>query len=161
MLTIIDLIKDKSIWNQFVDVLNEIDDKLKDNYKIKRLRLDQMICFPVLLKDGDIVCFSGMQKITDDIYRVASRYYIRKKYREHFTRAHRNRQTYHWKYVVPYQLEMAKGKTTIFTTHLCKSDRSFEYLVDEVSKSLGKSVTYIGEQKIFNVVQKVGLIHGN
>ena len=63
--------------------------------------------------------------------------------------------------MVPYQLEMAKGKTTIFTTHLCKSDRSFEYLVDEVSKSLGLPVTYVGEQKIFNVVQKVGLIHGN
>jgi len=159
MLTIIDLLKDDSIWDQFLEVLEEIDDELKDNYTIKNLRLDEMICFPVLFKNDDIVCFSGMQKISDQIYRVATRYYIRKKYREHFVRSHSKRQTYHWKYLVPYQLEMAKGKTTIFTTHLCKSDRSFQYLVNEVSKSLGRKVTYVSEEKIFgNKIQKVAVI---
>lgn len=156
---IVDLIEDDSIWNQFIEVLSEIDDKLKDNYTLENLKLEQMICFTVLLKDDDIVCFSGLQKIEEDLYRVASRYYIRKKYREHFTRQFLERKSYNWRYLVPYQLKRAENKTTVFSTHLCKSDKSFELIVDQASKVLNRKITFIGEQKIFNVVQKVALIH--
>lgn len=154
---IVDLIEDDSIWNQFIEVLSEIDDKLKDNYTLENLKLEQMICFTVLLKDDDIVCFSGLQKIEEDLYRVASRFYIRKKYREYFVR--QEKKFYNWEYLVPYQLKRAENKTTVFSSHLFKSDKGFDYVVNKASEILNRKITFIGEHKIFNVVQKVALIH--
>jgi len=159
---IVDLIEDNSIWNQFIEVLSEIDDKLKDNYTLENLKLEQMICFTVLLKNDDIVCFSGLQKIEEDLCRVASRYYTRKKYRasKYFKKIDSiTNKAYNWRYLVPYQLEKAGNRTTIFTMHLIKSDKTFERILDQISNVLNREITYIGEQKIFNVTQKVALIH--
>ena len=91
------------------------NDKLKDNYTLENIKLQEMICFCMLMYNDDIVGFSGLQRKPlwpepfgdweDNTPRVNSRCYIAPKFRQYKIRGDRIR--YPWKYLAPYQIEMA------------------------------------------------------
>jgi len=81
---------------------------LKYNYTMERLRLDQMLTYDVLInmENLEIVCMSGLQRITDDIGRVSSRYYVPPKYSDRWHRKKRFRPN--WDYLIPNQIRVAR-----------------------------------------------------
>lgn len=89
-----------------LDNIAKSDDKLKANYTLKQLKLDQMLCFCLLLDDNKIVAFSGLQRWKDKTARVNSRCYITPEYRQYSIRGQRVR--YPWKYLAPYQIKVAE-----------------------------------------------------
>ena len=104
-----------------LDNIAQSKDKLKANYTLKQLKLNQMICFCLLYNDGQLVGFSGLQKWKDGTARVNSRCYITPEYRQYKVRGERVR--YPWKYLAPYQIKIADklGYTKLFwSTELYK-----------------------------------------
>lgn len=148
-------LKTDDILDKVLPVLDEVEGDIKHNYTLKNLKLDTMITFPVLFIDGEVVAFSGLQDTGGEFQRVATRYFIRKPWRQHFIKENRIR--YNWRYLVPWQLERAT-KQCMFTSHLYRSDKAFMLTCRHASEMLGRDVHYIGEYEINKVIQKVGMI---
>lgn len=86
MKKIIDFAKnfDSTLWEQFQNYLETTEDELKDNYK--GLNPQEFICFPVVIVDNTIVCFSGLQTNKErwgtGIGRCSTRMWIHPDYRQ-------------------------------------------------------------------------------
>lgn len=134
-------------------------DKLKSNYTLERLKLEQMICFCLLYEDDKIVGFSGLQKFEGDIARVNSRCYITPEYRQYKIRNERVR--YPWKYLAPYQIKVAEklGYTNLFwSTELYKRpEKTMNLTIQYASQYLPKGWQYkrLGYKNINGVKQEV------
>ena len=131
---------------------------LEKNYTLKNLKLDLMITFDVLLDKENLVCFGGLQKITDEIARVSSRHYVSPKYVKGFNRG-KNRFRPNWQYIVPKQIKTAEDlnyKGLFWSAHIYKS----EYLFNLTCKNAMlysdyEFVPFDGEYSIYNTPQRV------
>lgn len=99
------------IWEILEEELKKIsnsDLKLKHNYTLERLKLDQMLSYDILIDTSsfEIVCMSGLQQINKDVGRISSRFYSSKKYADRWRRIKRNRPN--WDYLIPNQIKKAR-----------------------------------------------------
>jgi len=76
---------DSVIWEKTLENIVNGDDELKNNYI--NLTPRDFVCWPVLIDNNEIVCFSGLQinysRWSDKFARINSRFYISPKYRHH------------------------------------------------------------------------------
>lgn len=143
-----------------LDKISKSNDKLKINYTLERLKLDEMICFCLLLDDEKLVGFSGLQKWENNTARVNSRCYITPEYRQYTIRNKRIR--YPWKYLAPYQINVADKlgyKKLFWSTELYKRPgKTMDLTIEYASKYLPKGWKYKrldGHYNIKGVQQEV------
>jgi hypothetical protein len=142
-----------------LDNIANSTDKLKSNYTLERLKLEQMICFCLLHENDKIVGFSGLQKFEGNTARVNSRCYITPEYRQYKIRNERVR--YPWKYLAPYQINVAEklGYTNLFwSTELYKRpEKTMNLTIKYASQYIPKGWQYkrLGHKNINGVRQEV------
>jgi len=151
---------EKSPPQWLLDNIANSNDKLKDNYTLKRLKLDKMLCFCLLLDNDNIVGFSGLQKWEGNKARVNSRCYITPEYRQYAVR--RERVRYPWKYLAPYQIKVAQdlGYSKLFwSTELYKRPgKTMDLTINYAKEFLPAGWQFKrieGHQNIFGVQQEV------
>jgi len=132
---------------------------LEKNYTLKNLKLDLMITFDVLLDKENLVCFGGLQKITDEIARVSSRHYVSPKYVKGFNRG-KNRFRPNWQYIVPKQIKTAEDlnyKGLFWSAHIYKSEYLFNLTCKNAKPYISpyEWVPLDGEYSIYNTSQRV------
>lgn len=141
---IIDFCKefDDVLWKKTLDVINDSNDELKNNYV--SLTPDDFVCWPVLIENDEIVCFSGLQQNVerwgDRFARVNSRFYISPKYR------HQNpgkltdyKKFLNTRYLLPLQLQVAVdlGLLGVFMSREGDHKRVFEKYVNLANQNTG------------------------
>lgn len=141
---IIDFCKDynDSLWRQTLDIIVNSNDRLRDNYI--SLTPDDFVCWPVLVDNNEIVCFSGLQanreRWGDQFARINSRFFISPKYR------HQNpgkladcKKFLNTRHLLPMQIYKAKelGLAGIFMSREGDHKRVFEKYVDLAYKNTG------------------------
>tara|TARA_B100000780_G_C21069119_1_gene430103 strand:+ start:424 stop:912 length:489 start_codon:yes stop_codon:yes gene_type:complete len=123
-----------------LDDIQKGNDKLKNNYTLKNLRLQDMLTFNLVMYEDDIVAFSGLQNWYDGTARVNSRYYVTPKYRQYSLREKRVR--YLWKYLMPYQIKVAEEigfKKLFWSTELYRRrGKTMELTIQQAKKHLPK-----------------------
>lgn len=141
---IIDFCKeyDDHLWKQTLDIIVNSNDELKDNYI--SLTPDDFVCWPVLVNNDEIVCFSGLQanceRWGDQFARINSRFFISPKYRHQtpgkLTDCKKFLNTRH---LLPIQIYKAKelGFAGIFMSREGDHKRVFEKYVDLAYKNTG------------------------
>lgn len=160
-----DLIMD--ILNDELETISKSNHILKNNYTIDKLKLDQMLTFDILvdIQESKIICMSGLQKFTDNLARVSSRYYFSPEYSEKWIRGNKRFRP-NWEYFIPHQIKVARKNniTGLFwSMENCKSDRFFKKISDNSipflkklncsSKPLdGKYMLYSTKQKVCQIV---------
>jgi hypothetical protein len=84
-LQVIDLIVDPHdrLWKDTIDYINGTEDQLKSNYI--NIKFDEFLSFPVVVDDGQIICFSGLhyneRRWGTGLARFSSRMWIHPAYR--------------------------------------------------------------------------------
>lgn len=82
---VIDLIVDPHdrLWKDTIDYINGTEDQLKSNYI--NIKFDEFLSFPVVVDDGQIICFSGLhyneRRWGTGLARFSSRMWIHPAYR--------------------------------------------------------------------------------
>jgi hypothetical protein len=142
---------DQELWNQYQQYLNTTDDRLKDNY----VGLDprDFSCFPVVVIDNQIVCFSALQlnkaKWGDGIGRVSTRLWIHPDYRHNgkFTGGDKFLNT---TYCLPLQLAKAKllGLDCVFISRE-HTPTAFEHYLDLIK--INCNIMFNLERERYNV----------
>jgi hypothetical protein len=103
---------DERLWNKAIDKISKSDDPLKENYLT--LTPQDFVCLPVLIKDDEIICFSGLQlnktRWTEHFARINARMWIAPEWRHRgpgkMTKASKYLNT---QYLLPVQLEYARS----------------------------------------------------
>lgn len=130
---------DQGLWDQYQSYLESTNDRLKDNY----VGLDprDFACFPVVIIDNQIVCFSALQlsevKWGPGIGRVSTRLWLHPEYRHtgKFTGGGKYLNT---TYCVPLQLAKAKllGIDCVFISRE-HTPKAFEHYLELVQTNCG------------------------
>jgi hypothetical protein len=141
---IIDFCKDynDSLWRQTLDIIVNSNDRLRDNYI--SLTPDDFVCWPVLVDNNEIVCFSGLQvnreRWGDQFARINSRFFISPKYR------HQNpgkltdyKKFLNTRHLLPMQIHKAKelGLAGIFMSREGDHKRVFKKYVNLANQNTG------------------------
>lgn len=100
------------LWKRTLEIISNTNDELKNNYI--NLSPQDFICWPVLIQDDEIVCFSGLQENRerwgDKFARINSRFFISPKYRHRGPGKLTNREKFlNTRYLLPIQIEHAKN----------------------------------------------------
>lgn len=98
-------------WQRTLEYIEKSRDELKDNYL--NLDLNSFLSFQAVVKDEDIICFSGLQASDEKwgplIVRCSSRMWVHPAYRQpglrKFSRGNKFLNSY---YLIPNQLKLAK-----------------------------------------------------
>lgn len=145
------------LFYEEINIIQNSDLLLKENYTIDRLKLDDMLSFDVLIDDDiDIVCFGGLQKISNEVARVSSRHYVSQKYIKTWKQ---NRFRPNWQYLVPKQIRHAYDlgyKGLFWSAHIYKKKSLFDLTCKNAEKYSNVKFTPLpGLYNIFNTAQRV------
>lgn len=142
---------DQELWNNYQRFLDSTNDDLKDNY----VGLDPrtFACFPVVIIDNQIVCFSALQiskeKWGDGIGRVSTRMWLHPDYRHKgkFTGGDKFLNT---TYCLPLQLAKAKllGLDCVFISRE-HNPKAFDHYLNLIKINCG--VTFYMSEHKYNV----------
>lgn len=141
---IIDFCKnyDDTLWQNTLGIIKNSNDDLKNNYLT--LNPDDFICWPVLVDDGKIVCFSGLQmninRWGSHYARVNSRFYISPDHRHKSPGKLSNSKTFlNTRYLLPLQIIKAKelGLSGVFMTREGEHRHAFELYANLASRNTG------------------------
>jgi len=130
-------------WQRVLDYIEKSHDELKDNYL--NLDLDSFLSFQAVVKDDEIICFSGLQaseeKWSPLILRCSSRMWVHPDYRQpglkKFTQGNKFLNSY---YLIPKQLKLAKdlGYRCVFMSRE-KNSRAFAEWTNLVNRNTGSN----------------------
>lgn len=111
---LIDLTENEKFLDLFkytLSVIEKSNDPLKENYV--KINLDEFLSFPILIKNNEIICFSGAQ-IRHNIWgkhiaRISTRFWKHPKFRiKSFHKLNNVENTLNIKYCIPMQIEKLK-----------------------------------------------------
>lgn len=140
-------------WQRVLEYIESSNDRLKDNY----LNLDpsSFISFQAVVKDDNIICFSGLQSSVEKwgpyILRCSSRMWVHPEYRftslTKFTRGNKFLNSY---YIIPSQLKLASdlGFKCVFMSRE-KNPRGFVEWANLVNNNAGASFEVLPD--VYNV----------
>jgi hypothetical protein len=141
---------DKDLWEKTLEIIVNNKDELKNNYI--NLSPKDFVCWPVLIENNEIVCFSGLQinqeRWGDNFARINSRFFISPKYRHRTPGKLNNHDKFlNTKYLLPVQIEFAKemGLKGIFMSREGDHKKVFEHYANLAYKNTGyffKILTY-------------------
>jgi hypothetical protein len=142
---------DADLWDQYQAYLLTTNDDLKDNYV--GLNPQDFACFPVVIINNQIVCFSALQISKDrwgeGIGRVSTRMWIHPDYRHkgRFTGGNKFLNT---TYCLPLQLAKARslGLDCVFISRE-HNPKAFEHYLDLIK--INCNITFAIESKRYNV----------
>jgi hypothetical protein len=112
---IIDLTQDfnneaKQLWSDAIKKIQDGNDALKENYV--NLNPEKFLCFPVLIENDQIICFSGLQQDTQrwgECARINARMWICPQYRHNYlTKMSDSERFFNTRYLLPIQLKRAQ-----------------------------------------------------
>ena len=133
---------DEKLWNKTIDIILSNNDELKNNYLT--LSPGDFISWPVLIDNGEIVCFSGLQQNKerwgDKFARVNSRFFINPKYRHNWPGRMENLERFlNTRYLLPMQISTAKelGFQGVFMSREGDHKKVFELYVDLAYRNTG------------------------
>jgi len=146
------------IFYDELEVIQNSDLLLKENYTADRLKLDNMLSFDVLIDDDmDLVCFGGLQKISQDVARVSSRHYVSQKYKKFWHNEKRFRPN--WQHLVPKQIQHAYDlgyKGLFWSAHIYRKKWMFELTCRNAEEFTDIKFTPLpGLYNIYGVGQRV------
>tara|TARA_B100000085_G_scaffold230197_1_gene216645 strand:+ start:799 stop:1842 length:1044 start_codon:yes stop_codon:yes gene_type:complete len=146
------------IFHEELEIIQRSDLLLKQNYTLDKLKLDDMLSFDILIdNDIDVVCFGGLQKISENIARVSSRHYVSQKYKKFWHNDKRFRPN--WQYLVPKQIQHAYDldyKGLFWSAHIYRKKWMFELTCRNAEKFADVKFTPLpGLYNIFNTAQRV------
>lgn len=142
---------DSNIWKSIVKIIDAHNDKLKNNY-LTLSPLD-FICWPVLIKNKEVICFSGLQQNQerwgDKFARVNSRFFINPKYRHVWPgKLEQSEKFLNTKYLLPIQINKAKelGFRGVFMSREGNHKKVFELYADLSFRNTGYEFTILNNQ---------------
>lgn len=145
------------LFYEEIEVIQNSDLLLKENYTLDKLKLDDMLSFDVLVDDDiDIVCFGGLQKISEGVARVSSRHYVSQKYVKTWKQ---DRFRPNWQYLVPKQIQHAYDlgyKGLFWSAHIYKKKSLFDLTCKNAEEFTDIKFTPLpGLYNIYGVGQRV------
>jgi len=133
---------DSRLWEKTLDIIKQHNDELKNNYLT--LRPADFVCWPVLVEDDEIVCFSGLQQNLerwgDKFARINSRFFISPKYRHHGPGKMLNSEKFlNTRHLLPIQIQKAKelGFKGVFMSREGDHKTVFQLYVDLAYRNTG------------------------
>ena len=141
---IVDFCKDfdKTLWGETLEIIVKSNDDLKKNYI--SLKPSDFVCWPVLIENDKIVCFSGLQinseRWSNKFARINSRFFISPTYRHRNPGKLKNQDKFlNTKYLLPIQIKKAKELklSGVFMSREGDHKRVFEKYSDLAFRNTG------------------------
>jgi hypothetical protein len=140
-----------NLWDKTKKIIMDGNDPLKSNYI--NLSPADFVCWPVLIDNEEIVCFSGLQINVErwgiNFARINSRFYINPKYRHRGPGKMSNSEKFlNTKYLLPVQIDKAKslGLKGVFMSREGDHKKVFELYVNLAYRNTGYFFTVLEDR---------------